>query len=136
MTNRKHQIGIILRPILLLFTLMILLQAMENARVSAPLLQPALPVQYHGMLSPAVQPANPFCPVRTCHQGLTSAQCPCSLRHTCFIAGNSHLMNMDILCQGQPEGNQSIYRFIKTETWKKRLKRAVRRLLRLKPCPG
>ncbi|NDL62281.1 hypothetical protein [Acerihabitans arboris] len=130
MTIRKYQLGVIIRPVLLLFTIIILFQSMENARKSAPLVPSALPAYYSGAWSPAAQAANPFCPVSACAMRYFLAQCPCTHRQHCLSAENIRAVNEDKLCQQQDRGDRSVYRFIKTDM-KQRVKRAVRRLLRL-----
>ncbi len=130
MTIRKHQIGMTLRPVFILLTIMILLQSIQNARLSAPLIQSALPMHHYSVTSPFIQQGNPLCPVKNCHTGVLPANCPCGLRHSCLHNNQGHAGGVDIICRGPPEGEQSLYRLMKTDILKKRLKRVARRWLR------
>jgi len=132
MTIRKHQIGIKLRPILILFTIMVLLQSIQNARLTASLIQSALPMHRYHAISPFNQQANPLCPVKHCHTGALPTNCPCGLRTSCLYNDTAAANGVDTACQGLPEGQQDLYRCIKIDTLKKRLKRMARRWLRIR----
>jgi len=126
MALKKHPFGMIFHPIFIFFTIMILLQSIQNARISVPLVRSALPMHHYNVTSPLPRQVNPLCPVKTCHTGVLPTYCPCNLRHSCFSNGNVTAGCMDSLCQVLPARDQNLCRFFNTGTLKKTLKRVAR----------
>lgn len=130
MTMIKNQLGVILRSVLLLSTIMILLQSLDPSRLPISMIQSPSYLNPHPIYSPVSPRAHPFCPIPFCARKTRSEQCPCHLVRGGFTTQYVIALADDRHCQGQTESDRVAYRFIKYE--KKRLKRTIKRLLRSK----
>lgn len=129
MTIRKYQLGVIVCPVLILFASIILIQSMKNARNPATFTQHGSPPYQLGIGSPVSESTSTFCPVPACAIRHFTTGSVCGLRQDCVSTNTIQAINVDFFCRRQDTDDLSVYRFIKTDI-KKRVKRAVRRLLR------